>query len=265
MKQGKQIICWSGLLIAVFLTAAAFLPAVIIEAASKKAVYVVTECKSKDGSEKYNYEYNSEGLVSRKITASGTMEYFYNSKGLLKKMVEKDEALDEDSTWTFSYDEKDRMVKMVEKDNRTKKRLDSAVFTYSQKGRLSQIVETISRRGEAPRKVLTYKLNYKKGLLSKVNITMDISSEKEVFEFQYNDKKTLSKQIYSWGTATEKFTYNKSGRITKRTEKMVGTDGGKATTVYTFKYKKVTVPKSRVPLINEQQSGFLGTRWSFFY
>ncbi len=265
MKQRKQMVRRSGLLMAVLLMAAALLPAVRIEAASKKTVYVVTECRSKDGSEKYNYEYNSEGLVSRKITASGTMDYFYNSKGLLKKMVEKDEALDEDSTWTFSYDENNHMVKMVEKDNRTKKRLDSAVFTYSKKGRLSQIIETISKRGEVPRKVLTYKLNYKKGLLSKISITMDISSEKEVFEFQYNDRKNLSKQICSWGTATEKFTYNKNGRISKRTEKMVGADGGKATTVYTFKYKKVTVPKSRVPLINEQQSGFLGTRWSFFY
>ena len=157
------------------------------------------------------------------------------------------------------------MVKMTEKDNRTGKKEDSAEFAYNSKGRLTGIVETRPENGKVPRKVLTYKLDYSKGLISKITITMENSSEKEVFKFWYNSKKTLRKESVFGVTAAQKYKFDKNGRITKRTETMTFANGEKSKTVYTYKYQKMKAPKSCTALIREQQSGFLGTGWSFFY
>ena len=91
------------------------------------------------------------------------------------------------------------------------------------------------------------------------------SSEKEVFKFWYNSKKTLRKESVFGVTAAQKYKFDKNGRITKRTETMTFANGEKSKTVYTYKYQKMKAPKSCTALIREQQSGFLGTGWSFFY
>ncbi len=248
MRSDKRTLsCLTALMVALSLC----MVSVPAYAAKKAAVYVVTQVKSSDGSEKYTYSYDKNGLVKKETNSGGSITYSYKN-GNISKMVDKS-LYYPTKTRTYTY-KKGKLVKAVEKDMGL---TTTTTYTLDKKGRIKK---QTSKNGSDPDTTITYKYD-KKGLVSRLTSVNTQDKTRLVWSFKYDKKKNMTAFGYTYGSNTMTATYKnsyKNGRLTKRVE--IHPDKTRET--YTYTYKKMKVPKSKVKKIKAQQPYLLRTQYS---
>ena len=216
------------------------LPVHLIQAASKKkTIYVISGITTKSGDESYQFTYNDKGLIKKEVSGSLTNTFSYDGKKISK---EKQVSGKEKTKLSFSYDKKGKLTKVVTTEADGKK----TTVKYSYKsGKVSEIKDGSTGN------VWTFTYN-KKGLVKKSGIKAADGSSSSI-KYWYNSKKDLKKMTTSWVTESLSYKYNKYGRK-KVTVKYEYEDKSQNTSeVYSYKYKKITVPASYVKAVKAQQ------------
>ena len=213
-------------------------------ASGKKTMYVVTKTVTKypDGHKAVsNYKYNSKGLLVKETgadygsdsTLKTKMKYTYNKKTALKK-----EVYDSDFTSgviTYKSNSKGWVVKASDGPALL---ASITKYKYNKKGQLVQSDEDGAKT----------RYSYdKKGNLA--TITEGSGAKKSVIKFKYDKKNNLVRETIKGQVDTKfKNTYKK-----KLLKKQVATDTDKSKRTIVYSYKKVSVPKKLVKMVNSQQ------------
>ena len=216
-----------------------------VMAAGQKTVYVLTSVSLSTG-QTTTLSYNKNGLLSKASIPSGSwgvpnkqLKASYDKNGFLKKAILSD--YNRKFTHTFSYQsgKPAKHTVITKYDSGTK---ETSVMTYKFKGKTFTSTVKDAKTGEKEATV-TGKTNSKNRLLS---LSVKNTGEPaEKVKFKYDTKGFLKSAAYDTYTITYTNTV-KSGRLVKMTEDK--------STVYSFKYKKVTVPASYVPKVKAQQN-----------
>lgn len=239
------------------------------EAASKKAVYVISSIKTK-----------GQGRLG--VEENYTKKIKYNSKGLITNISQPDS---EDISYSFKYDNKGRVKRFTEKIGKGSHKATS-IYTYHYKaGRLQKRILS-STNGDANTNTFTYN---NKGRITAAKVestwkeeTGEIGSETHILQFKYQ-KGHVVKQTGLFGMTMTRtldkhanissyvmtmpdgsvmnesylqahFTYNKSKRIkTRKFRYRNPMMDHEENLTQTVKYKKIKVNKKYVDLIKAQQ------------
>ena len=214
-------------------------------ASGKKAVYVITKTVTKypDGHKAVStYKYNSKGLLAKETgvdygsdsTLKSETKYTYDKKPALKKEVFKSDLLS--GSITYKSNGKGWVVKASDGISPFG---DTTTYKYNKKGQLTQSNE------DGTKSRYSYD---KKGNL--IKITEGSGSKKSVIQFKYDKKNNLVRQTVK-GLLDTKY---KNTYKSKRLKKQVATDSDKSKRTIVYSYKKVSVPKNLVKMVNAQQA-----------
>ncbi len=242
------------------------------DAASRKTKYVVTSCTvtAKNGNGKLvneteTYTYYKNGLQKSITDAAGSKEvYSYNRKGYVTKIryyESKGKKPADIRTYKYKYNKKGLAVKASEY-GKNKKLLGKARLTYYKNGRKK------AQRYISADKTSVYDMTFnKKGDLIFDSGKFIGESYTNSYSFKYDDKGNPTQMIstYSWqnsdgsGTVvtTESYvyTYDKNNNVKKAivtyTDKLADGSTSTYTSMYTYKYKKVKVPKKYLRIFSE--------------
>ena len=233
------------------------------DAASRKTKYVVTSCTvtSKNGNGKWvkdteKYTYYKNGHQKSITDAEGKEVYSYNKKGYVTKIryyESKGKKPADIRTYKYKYNKKGLAVKASEY-GKNKKLLGKARLTYYKNGRKK------AQHYISADKTSVYDMTFnKKGDLIFDSGKFSSESYTDSYSFKYDDKGNPMQMIstYSWknsdgsGTVvtTESYvyTYDKNNNVKKAivtyTEKLADGSTSTYTNIYTYKYKKVKVPR----------------------
>ncbi|MDO4533941.1 MAG: hypothetical protein Q4C36_09510, partial [Coriobacteriia bacterium] len=205
------------------------------------------------------------GYTEKHADYSVIYQYSYNTKGLLKqeKQTQKAGAAKSTAVRTYKYSGLNLKSGAVKYDGKT-----SAKITYKVNGKGWVTQEKF--KGES--RTSTYKCSYnKKGQMKKraneystMTYTYDskgrVKALKEVvkpqgeytMKFKYDAKGNLTKELTNGKVSVKYANTYKKGRLAKRVGTVPNNEFDPKFTV-TFKYEKVSVPKSAVTMVEGQQ------------
>lgn len=234
----RRTIVAAGILAMFFML---ILPASQIQAASqKRTMYVISKITTKGKTESFRFTYNDKGLVKKEVNGSLTNTFSYKGKKIsgLKQVSGK-----EKTRLAYSYNKKGKLIKTVSTEADGKK----TVVEYSYKsGKVSRI------KDGSTGSVWSFTYNGK-GLVKDSRIKARDGSSSTI-RYWFNSKKDLKKMTASWDVKeTLSYKYNKHGRKSVTVKYEYKDKSLNTTEVYTYKYKKITVPSSYVKAVKTQQ------------
>lgn len=225
------------------------------------------------------YVVSSSKETNKKAGMSVTTVYSTNENGLLTQEVIKQTSGDITKTWT--YDAKNRVTKWTASDGYSSATKTITVlknglpkkdvlkssssygnwqpFSSTYKTKSGKVV-SITRKYKGGSGTVKYQLKYK----GKKLVTVKNLKYKNETTYAYDKKGNLSKVVTMKGSTkvpiVHKNTY-KSGRVTKRVSTVKSGHG--SSTITTFSYKKISVPKSMVKKVKAQQWAIVNGNLNF--
>ena len=239
-------------------------------ASGTETVYVITKISAvsqmDDGTDPFSvdpttYTYTKKGLLKTTATPWSTLKYNYDGKQLtdIESTPTENDGIETGSTYELTYDSKDRIKKCEYSATYSDGTKGGYVNTYKYDSK-NNIKSKTSVYGGDVDQPSTYEYTYnKKGQLTKeISVSSDI-----VTKYTYNKKGNVKKTVarYTIDGETEgydskfTYTYDKHGNVKTRVSvtEYINDELPKSTNTTTYTYKKLTVKKSLVETIKEQQ------------
>ena len=269
MRKAKRIF---GLLLALILSSVILSPAPAAQAAAKKKMYVVSGITIKDGSKTIKAKIKYKKGFIKQITSPGeTQTFTYGKKFRLKKYVDIKSSGNFPGKETRTYTWKKNRIKKIAVQGSYDK--NTFNYIYNKKKHVRQI-NILSEWIEDGKKISSssnesYSYN-KRGCYTRITHEIKTGNEthKHVNSFKYDKKgnvtqrrMTIDGKNFPNSYYTAKISYKK-GRVRKMTTSHLipmGMDGKPSNLTISFTYKKVSVKKSYLDRIVQQQWQLINT------